>query len=181
MNITNKSKKFKAMGTLFQVLTILNYVGLGILVVFSTLGFVVGPLGKAVAEHVPEDTEAIAIFSETGQMMVKTLPTILATITSMVLFILIFRKARSIFRSIQNEETPFTRENAERIRYISLTMIVAAILPGIVQVITGLIVRAMDWDSVFSVVSLVIGLVLLCLSEVFNYGVRLQEESDNTI
>ena len=86
----------------------------------------------------------------------------------------------SIIESTQRG-TPFTKANVRRIRAISLLQLALAIVPGAVKLIMTL-VRFDYISSTFSLNSfymLIIAFVIAMIAQAFDYGVKLQEDSDS--
>jgi uncharacterized membrane protein len=92
-----------------------------------------------------------------------------------------------LLQSLKSNSTPFTKENVKRLKMISILLI--AIEP--VQMIFGSIGNALrpltaNGEKVMSVTSMggmviVLGLIVFCLSLVFEHGVELQKQSDETL
>nr|WP_319489479.1 DUF2975 domain-containing protein [uncultured Caproiciproducens sp.] len=92
-----------------------------------------------------------------------------------------------LLQSLKSNSTPFTKENVKRLKMISVLLIV--IEP--VQMIFGSIANALrpltaNGEKVMSVTSMggmviVLGLIVFCLSLVFEHGVELQKQSDETL
>ncbi len=77
--------------------------------------------------------------------------------------------------------TPFTKDNVRRIRAISLLQLALAIVPGAVKLIMTF--ARFDYvSSTFSLNSfymLIIAFVIAMIAQAFDYGVKLQEDSDS--
>lgn len=83
-----------------------------------------------------------------------------------------------IMKSIQNEHSPFTQDNAERFKMITVTLLGAAIILPIFEY--------MNRSDIIVTVCLCLFLVLLtvvsyCITIMFRYGSILQKESDETL
>ncbi len=88
-----------------------------------------------------------------------------------------------VIRIIESTQrgTPFTKANVKRIRAISLLQLALALAPGTVKLIMTFI-RFDYSSSTFSVdgfYMLIIAFVIAMIAQVFDYGVRLQEDSDS--
>jgi len=79
------------------------------------------------------------------------------------------------------ERTPFTRANVRRIRIISLLQLALAVVPGSVRMIMTLC--RFDYVTVTlelgGLYMFVIAFVIAMIAWVFDYGVKLQEDSDS--
>lgn len=94
--------------------------------------------------------------------------------------VLVFTAFR-LLASLRKDETPFTEANGKRIRNMSFVLI--AIEP--VTILCNIISAALD-KSVIVVTSfggmlMAAGFVMYCISFVFRYGCKLQQESDETL
>lgn len=106
---------------------------------------------------------------------------------SPVLFVILY-ELRKILRNVA-DRTPFTLENAARIRYIGFAVLVGATIKDVRDMTVGKFI--MDDVKVLGAdvgikVSLGLeiigmGLLILLLAEIFRHGVRLQEEHDLTV
>jgi len=77
--------------------------------------------------------------------------------------------------------TPFTKANVKRIRAISLLQLALAVVPGTVKLIMTF-VRFDYASTTFSMGSFymfIISFVIAMIAQAFDYGVRLQEDSDS--
>ena len=77
--------------------------------------------------------------------------------------------------------TPFTKANVRRIRTISLLQLALAIVPGAVKLIMTLV--RLDYASrTFSLNSFymfIIAFIIAMIAQAFDYGVKLQDDSDS--
>lgn len=78
------------------------------------------------------------------------------------------------------EKTPFTPQNTKRIRIIGFLQLALALVPGLVVVVMKtirfqyiILHPTISWLYMVSV-----GFIILMLAQVFEYGVRLQEDND---
>lgn len=79
------------------------------------------------------------------------------------------------------KSTPFTRANVNCIRIISLLQIALAVVPGTVKVVMSFL-RFYYASGTFSIggfYMFIIGFVIAMIAQVFDYGVKLQEDSDS--
>ncbi len=102
--------------------------------------------------------------------------------------LLVIYQLRKIFATLAGR-TPFTKENARRIRIIGIAVIAGALLNTIVYFMLGLYISnfvqlpgvelianlKVDFGGIF------LGAVIIILAEVFRYGACLQEEQDLTV
>lgn len=102
--------------------------------------------------------------------------------------LLIIYQLRRIFATMAGK-TPFVGENVRRIRIIGIAVIIGSLLNTIARIMIGIYISSIvhvpgvelyanhkvDFGGIF------LGGVTIILSEVFRYGVRLQEEQDHTV
>lgn len=77
--------------------------------------------------------------------------------------------------------TPFTNENVKRIRAISILQLLLGILPGIVKLLMRFF-KFSYYSGHFEIGSMymfIIAFIIGMIAMVFNYGVKLQEDSDS--
>lgn len=79
------------------------------------------------------------------------------------------------------EGAPFTHQNAKRIRLIGALQIALAILPGLVSFMMTFFKFAyvnlqLQWNDFYM---LIIAFAIMTLAQVFDYGVKLQEDVDS--
>ncbi len=104
-------------------------------------------------------------------------------VNSLAIIILIFAVIVMAFRIMRNlsiGESPFTEQNSNRIKKLSITMISV----GVIEFATFVILQFFDGYKgmgFFSGTTFITGIILYCISLVFRYGCELQQESDETI
>ena len=87
-----------------------------------------------------------------------------------------------IFKNIEVSYTPFKKENSKRLIYISYLLIIYAI---VIPLLSAIIVGSMDLNDEmqihFNPVFIAVAALFYCMSLVFDYGAKLQQESDETL
>ena len=77
--------------------------------------------------------------------------------------------------------TPFTRENVTRIRVIGILQLLLAILPGMIV----FVMKFLKFEYVNASISIhsfymfLISFIIMLIAQIFDYGVKLQEDSDS--
>ncbi len=111
----------------------------------------------------------------------------LAGAVTCVLMALVFRNIHLIFKTTEGKTkfsegpTPFQNANVRMVREIGIFCIAAPVI----QAILGVIARTMigpelaEVSNTFS--GIVLGLVVLCLSQFFAYGVKLQKDTEGLV
>ena len=92
---------------------------------------------------------------------------------------------RVIFRSLRSGETPFRYDIADKVRGASLALIICGLAGILVQAVSHSFSEAFSdichYYFFMTVGSIFIGVLLGIMSYVFNYGCKLQQESDETL
>lgn len=108
---------------------------------------------------------------------------------AMVTLFLVCLFAKKIFSKLEKSETPFIPELPAKIYAIGLTLIIGTGASIILRVISGLVAgfnnADVNADSLYNAgldsSVMIIGAFLLALSYVFEHGLKLQQESDETL
>lgn len=109
-------------------------------------------------------------------------------------FVMILKSLKKLILSIKNER-PFTSENVKAIKTISILVYVAAFLATIVTSVVGNTIMntlndaigeniARSWSfriPIIDIQMLFISAIIYLIALVFEYGTKLQEESDTTL
>ncbi len=104
----------------------------------------------------------------------------LGSLAIIVLTVIIIVMAFRVMSKLCTGESPFTEQNSNRIRKMSLTMLAV----GVVEFTMFIALHFLDgYQGVgfFTGTTFVMGVVLYCISLVFRYGCELQQESDETL
>ncbi len=98
-----------------------------------------------------------------------------------------FRFSKKIFAMLKKGETPFTYAVADKIKAAALTMTVTGGIGVVLECVAAILCSVGIYsygelsDLIGGMDVFVIGLVLIALSYIFNYGCKLQQESDETL
>jgi hypothetical protein len=106
---------------------------------------------------------------------------------------LLWNSARHIFRRLRTAETPFCYDIADKIKGTGFLAILLGIMSFVYRMIVELLVRNgvikhfvksdgfvdIGYPFIYSVI--ILGVVLMMIAYVFNYGCKLQQESDETL
>jgi len=88
----------------------------------------------------------------------------------------------SIFKAISREGTPFTKKNANKIRVIALLLIAnVTVIPALQLLLYVILLPESGATVPFAFGNIVIAAVFFCLALIFDYGSRLQQESDELL
>ena len=89
---------------------------------------------------------------------------------------MLFKKVDRLFKNIHDADTPFTLDNVEHMRKMSIYMISLIILPIITSILYQL-VADINLSISFSLVSVIEMLFVMAMSYIFKYGYELQSDS----
>ena len=140
-------------------------------------------IGMSILSYIlPDGVFAPRIDKQGSYFYTILLNTIITAVVLAVLFI-----ASGMLKSLKSGYTPFTKVNVKRLKVISILLI--AIEP--IQMIFGGIFNALrpltaSGEKIVSVTSMggmviVLGLIVFCIALVFEYGIELQTQSDETL
>ena len=94
----------------------------------------------------------------------------------------------SLLHSIRKEETPFTKKNASKLKVVALLLIAYEIYVTISQrILYSVFLRfenpnhSVVIETSLGGVIIVLGLVVYCIALVFEYGITLQNQVDETL
>jgi len=88
--------------------------------------------------------------------------------------------ASLIFRKISNTGTPFSDTSVNGLKNISFLLFIGSFLPNIL--LTIFCGKHSTINNSFIEISMLIpAVIIFCIAEAFNYGVMLQQESDETL
>jgi len=90
--------------------------------------------------------------------------------------------ASSIFKNIGREGAPFTKENSNKIRLISILLVTQTLVIPLLQLLTVMILSpATNASAPINLGTIFFAGMFFCLALVFEYGAELQRQSDETL
>ena len=98
----------------------------------------------------------------------------------LALMAMVFRNLHLIFKKSENA-TPFQRDNVRLVREIGIFTIAIPILGFVMSVIARLVGGVQESEISVDMGGIVMGIVLLCLSRFFAYGVSLENDVDGLL
>lgn len=164
----------------FRIATILAIVGVvfSVVVIFSGIS-----LGDSI--EIADKFDQLLNFSAHSENIVEAelvKPATGAGALMLTMMAYIFSKASRLFTHLAQEETLFTNDFADQIKEIGMWLIIADVLPPVVSSIFMTLFTSATYYFYVGFSSMtVIGLLLYVISEIFRYGVTLQELSDETV
>ena len=108
---------------------------------------------------------------------------------SSAIMITVFNYLRLIFKELKTSETPFCMEASRRIRAVAQTFVIG----GGVYWISSIILHGLQYMNALStnreevpmdatgILYIIVGSIIWGIAYIFNYGSKLQQESDETI
>ena len=119
-------------------------------------------------------------------------PDIYLTLTLMVIsvcYFIAFNHARKIFDIFKSGESPFRYDVADKMKGAATAIIAANLINfaiGLIYLAVGGFMKLSNDESFeivinFDLGSLILGILIYAFSYVFNYGAKLQQESDETL
>jgi hypothetical protein len=132
-----------------------------------------------------EDVTVLTAGGETG-LTVGMIPGIIAlfSIVSFVymgLIMAILIVAGKIFSGIRKTLLPFTEENTNHLKTIAILIAVISVVPAFIEAIGEAIIGFSLDMFTFSIEGLVLAFVVYSLAHIFEYGLNLQEQADETL
>ncbi len=175
-----KMIRFSKIGYGFsRVLKIMAWVGCGLLI--ASLVFMIctkdtsGLIYRGDNVHV----SVYAPVALGNYSLAQAITAISIAATGLVFLGFLLRELECILFGMKNGETPFTMANVHHLRMISLYMLLALVIGEIVEaVLTGILNCEVNEEALGSILSVII---VYALSFVFEYGVKLQEQVDETL
>lgn len=157
--------------------TICRYGSYCIIIVMAL--FLLMAFAMAVLLFFPESWQEII---DAGVPESEIIPLIVVLIVTSAIMLLVLGIVYKLMKAISKERTPFTIKNVKYIKIISILVFIAGLA---VPIIENLVV-SITYPEIESSISINFFMVLAavamyCLSLVFQYGVYLQTESDQTL
>ena len=136
--------------------------------------------------HTEENAQSIIklieMFDEnTSDYMVKYIDCKLGiAFVSLIIAIVIITKIRKILNNIYEGDTPFTEDNVDLLKRISLLSVASIVMPLIMGLILSVALH-MNLSINLGTTTIMETLIAICLVYVFKYGVVLQSKSKEKI
>ncbi len=179
--IEKMKKSSHLMAVLFTIFRVFAFVGIGITVA-SVIFLIAFPTGASIGDS--NILSGLALNGQpigTYEELIANLPEVLTVLCWIVFLLIIFYKTGAVFTDIEKTACPFSEVNVKRIRDIAIILLVASVVPNAVGALTALITKTPNNYEIFNGIGLSMGLVLICLANVFDYGVQIQEEHNELL
>lgn len=140
------------------------------------------------SKEVSSNGFTIGLIDSTGKLIPGALILFFITILLVcILMAMIFRNVYLIFKTSEGEtkfsqgKTPFQKDNIRMVREIGIFCIAIPVVELIVSVIARIVLPVGVVETSVEMTGVFMGLVVLCLSQFFAYGMELQEDVDGLV
>jgi hypothetical protein len=129
------------------------------------------------------DAQILHEITEAAEISMNDLEITLSLVFLSIIFVdTVMFFVYKIFKDIEVSYTPFKKENSKRLMQISYLLIIYAIvIPVLSAIIVGYMDLNEDLQIHFNPVFVAVAALFYCMSLVFDYGAKLQQESDETL
>ncbi|MEG0255073.1 MAG: DUF2975 domain-containing protein [Vagococcus sp.] len=107
---------------------------------------------------------------------------IIVAVPVLTIYSIIFFQSSRFFKRLSQNQTPFSEGNKKLLKRIGIALICLGVTPSLIY---SLIVSVLTIDGYyinFNIgVSFLVGLVVYCMAEVINYGLELQNFSEDVV
>lgn len=103
------------------------------------------------------------------------------------LMAMVFRNVNLILKTTLGQtkfskgQTPFQKDNTRMVREIGIFFIAVTIVSLIMSIISRAVLGVENAEISVNLQSIITGIIVLCLSQSFAYGIELQKQSDETL
>lgn len=186
-----KLKKFniykKIANVLFVVVVVLGALlitaGIGVGVYLASVDYdLVALANKILLEAVPEATMALPTDMEISVGLVFMV--VLYAALGMALMAYIIKAVANMFGNIVETRTPFTESTVRSLKSMGIALLVYAGILFVLGIVSGMLIpypANMNVDFDINGSSIFFGILLLSLSEIFNFGLSLQQDSESIV
>lgn len=173
-------KKIQVISRVVAVLTKILYIAMIVTVCFEVSGIIWLTVSPEVSSIVLGGIKIISHFSLANAVGIGT--DLLTGVASQCFFIAILVSANRIFRNISLEYSPFTQKTVKGMRRIAILLLIDSIVaPQVDFTIKKSILLATGTLHNFGNELIILVIILYCFSLIFQYGVELQQQSDETL
>lgn len=188
----NSAKLNRAAAVVAKIMEVFHWVAVGLLLVSLIVYFVDEKLLKYCMDlgngEFGISGYSIHVLNQSGDLIPAAfVSALIIGIIVCGLMAMIFRNIYLIFKTsagktkFSKATTPFQPDNVRMLREIGIFAIAIPVVESICDGIIKLVVGHDAVESAVSTVGIVFGVALLCLSQVFAYGVQLQNDSDGLL
>lgn len=158
----------EAISIIMLTLCLMGAIALPIIVIFSLVGL---------SDSADKYTSPIGLLTSAN------------AIVALITYIISSNFAVKVFNKLKDGESPFRYEIADKIKAAGITLVIGGCIFSLIDFITTLLVdfeviayseAPLDLSGNLTI-QLIFGVVLMALAYIFNYGCKLQQESDETV
>lgn len=173
-------KKIQDTSRVIKILTKILYITMIVAVCFETAGIIWLTVSPDISSIVLGGIKINSPFSLANAVGIGT--ETLTGVASQCFLIAILISTNRIFKNISCEYTPFTQKTAKGMRRIAILLLIDSIVaPQVDSAIQKSISITTGALDNFSDELIILAIVLYCFSLIFQYGVELQRQSDETL
>lgn len=186
-----KIKRFNLYKKIANVLFVLTVI-VGSLVLLASLaggiyltttGYnLLGLVDKVISSVAPEVTISLPQGYQIPYIMIFVV--IVQIGLSFALTAYIIKSIANLFGNIVSSETPFTQNTVKCIKHLGIALLAYAGILFVISILTGTVIThttGMNFNANIDSNSIFFGILLLALSEIFSFGMSLQQDSESIV
>ena len=191
MNNKNINKITKVVSKFFEILFFLSFL---VMISAAVLSFTMPQkFGEFLLESVGNGTIAtngfeIAIADKNGNLISAAVKIfVFAGIFTMPCMAMIFRNIYLIIKTCEGKtwfskgKTPFQKDVVRMVREIGIFSIMIPVIGFVMSLIARIFIGVDSCETSVQIVGVAMGIAMICFSEIFAYGIKLEEEVEGLI
>ncbi len=191
MNNKHINKITKVVSKFFEILFFLSFL---VMIAAAVLSFVIPEkFGNFLLESVGNGTIAtngfeIAIADKNGNLISAAVKLfVFAGIFTMPCMAMIFRNIYLIIKTCEGKtwfskgKTPFQKDVVRMVREIGIFSIMIPVIGFVMSLIARLLIGVDSCETSVQIVGVAMGIAMICFSEIFAYGIKLEEEVEGLV
>ncbi|MEE0886221.1 MAG: hypothetical protein UIB61_04885 [Treponema sp.] len=191
MNNKNINKITKVVSKFFEILFFLSFL---VMIAAAVLSFTMPQkFGEFLLESVGNGTIAtngfeIAIADKNGNLISAAVKIfVFAGIFTMPCMAMIFRNIYLIIKTCEGKtwfskgKTPFQKDVVRMVREIGIFSIMIPVIGFIMSLIARIFIGVDSCETSVQIVGVAMGIAMICFSEIFAYGIKLEEEVEGLV
>lgn len=191
MNNKNINKITKVVSKFFEILFFISFL---VMIAAAVLSFVIPEkFGNFLLKSVGNGTIAtngfeIAIADKNGNLISAAVKLfVFAGIFTMPCMAMIFRNIYLIIKTSEGKtwfskgKTPFQKDIVRMVREIGIFSIMIPVIGFIMSLIARLLIGVDSCETSVQIVGVAMGIAMICFSEIFAYGIKLEEEVEGLV
>ncbi len=191
MKNKNINKITKVVSKFFEILFFLSFL---VMIAAAVLSFTMPQkFGEFLLESVGNGTIAtngfeIAIADKNGNLISAAVKIfVFAGIFTMPCMAMIFRNIYLIIKTCEGKtwfskgKTPFQKDVVRMVREIGIFSIMIPVIGFIMSLIARIFIGVDSCETSVQIVGVAMGIAMICFSEIFAYGIKLEEEVEGLV